>query len=162
MADAAPLHVYARIAHQTGGRTRLALTGTVPHARLVSLADHLAGVGIEKVEIRPGTGSIILTHATPWTGLKGAVEAAGLKVSAAPPPPEEEDPITETEGRLAKADLMMALLSKGKLDLQNAAFLALVLGGLVQLARGRVGGPALTLFGQALTLALLKERRPPV
>ncbi|MFG1465826.1 hypothetical protein V5F77_23365 [Xanthobacter sp. DSM 24535] len=162
MADAAPLHVYARIVHQTGGRTRLSLSGTVPHERLVSLADRLAGAGIEKVEIRPDTGSIILTHSEPWATLSKAVEGTGLKVAAPPPRPPQQDPITETGDRIAKADFLMALFSNGKIDLQNAAFLALLLGGLVQLARGRVAGPALTVFGQALTIAVLKDRRPPL
>ncbi len=162
MAEAAPLHVHARVVHQIEGRTRLSISGTVPHERLVALADRLAETGIEKVEIRPATGSIILTHSASWASLGNVVASAGLKVAAPTPPPPEEDPITETEARLAKADLLMALFSKGKLDLQNAAFLALVLGGFVQLARGRVGGPALTLFGQALTLAMLKDRRPPL
>lgn len=162
MADAAPLHVYARLAHQTGGRTRLSLAGTVPHERLVNLADRLAAAGIEKVEIRPGTGSIILTHSEPWSKLSKAVEGAGLKVSTPPPPEPEQDPITETKDRLSQADFLMALFSNGKVDLQNAAFLALLLTGLLQLARGRVAGPALTLFGQALTIAVLKGRHPSV
>lgn len=162
MAEAAPLHVHARIAHQTGGRTRLSLTGTVPHERLVTLADRLAEAGIEKVEIRPGTGSIILTHSQSWTCLAKAVEGVGLKVVSAAPPPPEQDPIEETEARFSKANLMMALFSNGKIDLQNAAFLILILSGLLQLARGRVAGPAFTLFGQALTIAALRDRRPPV
>lgn len=162
MADTSPLHVHARIVHQIEGRTRLAISGTVPHARLVGLADRLAEAGFEKVEIRPGTGSIILTHSATWTTIAKLAEGAGLKVALPAPPPPEQDPITETEDRLAKANLVMALLSKGKLDLQNAAFLALVLGGFIQLARGRVGGPALTLFAQALTLAMLKDKRPPL
>jgi hypothetical protein len=35
----------------------------------------------------------------------------------------------------------------------------LVLGGLVQMARGRIAGPALTLFGQAVTLAIARPLR---
>lgn len=154
--------VHARLAHLTPGRTRLALLGKVPHERLVVLADALAEAGIEKVEIRPHTGSIILIHDAPWDTLAPALGKAGLKVAAPAPPEPEQPPIEEASSRLAKADLMMALFTNGRLDLQNAAFLALALGGLVQLARGRVAGPALTLFGQALTLALLKDRRPPL
>lgn len=157
-----PRPVHARLAHRAGTRTRLVLLAKVAHERLVALADALAAAGIEKVEIRPDTGSIILTHGTSWEDLAPVLDGAGLKVAAEAPPEPEPAPIEEAAARLAKADLLMAFATKGRLDLQNAAFLALALGGLVQLARGRVAGPALTLFGQALTLAVLRDRRPPL
>ncbi|MFG1359603.1 hypothetical protein [Xanthobacter pseudotagetidis] len=152
--------VHARLAHRAGGRTRLVILGKVPHARLVALADALAAAGIAKVEIRPKTGSIVLVHDTAWEDLADTLKGAGLKVADPAPPEPDPAPIEDAATRLAKADLLMALLTKGRLDLQNAAFLGLTLVGLVQLARGRLAGPALTLFGQAITLAVLKDRRP--
>lgn len=164
MADGAPLSmVHARVVHQIPGRTRLRLAEAPAHARLVRLADDLAAAGIDKIEIRPGTGSIILTHTAPWAELDGPLSDCGLvcapQVQETPPKP----PMEEAGERIAKADLMVTLFSGGRIDLPNAAFLGLMVGGLVQLARGRVAGPALTLFGQALTLAVLKDReRPPL
>ncbi|MFS8038648.1 hypothetical protein ACI7BZ_17110 [Xanthobacter sp. AM11] len=160
MAEGAHAPLKARIVHQTEGRTRLALAAPATHERLVALADALAACGVEKVEIRTVTGSVILTHDTPWPAIAGAVAAAGLELFTPPPPPPPKDPIGETGDRLSQADLLVTLFSRGQLDVRNAAFLALVVGGLVQLARGRVAGPALTLFGQALTLAVLGKNRP--
>lgn len=161
VADDAAAPLKARIVHQTEGRTRLSLQDTAAHDRLVALADALAACGVDKVEIRTITSSIILTHEAPWSSLAGRVEAAGLQVLTPPPPPPRKAPIQETEDRLSQADLLMTLFSRGQLDMRNAVFLALVAGGLVQLARGRVAGPAITLFGQALTLALLGQGRLP-
>lgn len=161
MADRAAAPLKAQIVHQIEGRTRLALIGPAPHERLVALADALAAAGVDRVEIRTVTGSIVLTHGAAWASLAEHVEDAGLELCAPPPPPPPQGPIGEAEERLSYADLLMTAFSGGKLDMRNAAFLALVAGGLVQLARGRVAGPAVTLFAQAMTLALLGRSRPP-
>lgn len=161
MVESAAAPLKARIVHQTEGRTRLSLHDTAAHDRLVALADALAACGVDKVEIRTVTCSIILTHEAPWSSLADRVAAAGLHLVTPPPPPPPKAPIQETEERLSQADLIMSLFSRGQLDMRNAVFLALVAGGLVQLARGRVAGPAVTLFGQAMTLALLGQGRLP-
>lgn len=124
----------------------------------MALADALAESGVDRVEIRTVTGSIILTHAARWETVAACLPGAGLVIVAAPPPPPQADPIGEAGERVSEANLLLTLFSQGRLDLRNAAFLGLVVTGLVQLARGRVAGPALTLFGQALTLAMMRDR----
>ncbi|TCT07801.1 hypothetical protein [Aquabacter spiritensis] len=158
MADAAAPPLSARIVHTLDGRTRLRLLGTPPHDRLIALADALAAAGIEKVDIRPRTGSIVLTHSGPLSGLSDALEEAGLHLLPRIAEPQK-DAVAEAGERVAQADLVLRLTSGGTLDLRNAAFLGLMAAGLVQLARGRIAGPALTLFGQAATLALMEARR---
>lgn len=128
----------------------------------MALADALAAAGFEKVEVRPRTGSIILIHAEPWDSLADAVQAAGLKVQPKAPEAPSADAITEAGKRMAQADLQLQLFSKGRLDLRNLAFIALTGVGLVQFARGRFAGPALTVLGQAARLLVSEglRRRP--
>lgn len=162
MAESGLAPVGARIIHQVERRTRLRLAGEPPHERLVALADALAAAGFDKVEVRPKTGSVILTHTTPWASLSGAAEAAGLKLLPKAPEPPPKNAITEAGERITQADFLLQMSTKGRLDLRNAVFLGLMTAGFVQLARGQVAGPALTVFSHAATLVFMDawRRRP--
>jgi hypothetical protein len=59
MVEASPEPVEVRLAHVINGRARLRLAGSLPETRLATLADGLAALsGIERVVIRPATGSV--------------------------------------------------------------------------------------------------------
>ncbi|WP_454916509.1 hypothetical protein [Xanthobacter sediminis] len=151
-----------RIAHHVAGRTRLTAPASVAPADLQACAARLAASGGIAVEVRGA--SLILTHAGHWPALDwlslgwpssaAALEAAGLLLAPVAP----RHPIGQTSAAMGRLNAAFAEASNGRMDLTNAAFVGLVAAGIVQLARGHIAGPALTLFGQALTVALLHAR----
>lgn len=143
-----------RVAHQISGRTRLLCIGDRGPEALDACARRIAASGLARAEVRARSGSIVLTHTRPWPELAPVLETAGLRVLPAPP----RDPIGKVNNAVVQLNDALAGASGGRMDLANAAFLGLIGAGLVQLARGQVVGPALTLFSQALTLALLQAK----
>ena len=143
------------------GRTRVALKQPAPgRDALDRLAEALAAVaGIEAVEIRPHTGSLIIRHGQDFDPASEAVLAAGLRIVPSPESGPPLDPIQETIRQLARAEETLSRLTGGRADLWNIAFVALLAGGVAQLARGRIAGPAVTLFSQAATIAMARPLR---
>ena len=140
-----------RKVHTTGTRARLRLDTPPDPVVAQSLADALAGVpGIERARVRPNTGSVILEADGPIGDCLDAIEAAGIARIAAPlrPPPVAQ---TLQLGML-RGDMIVKERTEGALDLRTAMALALVAGAVLQLSRGKVSGPATTLFFTALSL----------
>ena len=148
--------VKGTLRHRMPGRIRVALDKPLPaRDTLESLAAALAAVeGVEQVEIRPQSGSVIVRHHGEYEDTSRALGEAGLQIEIEELAIEFASPIQETLSRLSTADAAIRRLTGGKADIWNVAFSALVAGGLIQLARGQVAGPALTLFGQAATLVM--------
>lgn len=152
----------ARLRHAMPGRLRAALEQPLPaRDQLQALAAALAAVaGVAEVEIRPRSGSVVIRHTSGSDEeICRALAAAGLQIEAAPPAAGPADPIEATLGRLSAADMRLQQWSGGRIDIWNAGFTALVAAGFIQLARGQVAGPALTLFGQAATLVMARPLR---
>ncbi len=154
----AELALQGRLRHQTGGRVRIGLESPLPdEAALQGLVEWLGGLrGVQTVEIRPTTGSLIILHDGEFAPIAKAIADAGTFTFL---PPEEAapiDPIGDTMHRLSAADAAIGRLSGGRTDLLSVVFAGLVIAGIAQMARGRVAGPALTLFGQAATLAMTR------
>ncbi|MFG1417694.1 hypothetical protein V5F38_09150 [Xanthobacter sp. V0B-10] len=157
-----PEPIPVRIAHHMAGRTRLTAPAEVSGDALRACAERIAASGAVSAVVRGN--SLILTHAAALPraaaphGLPPSLAAllaeAGLAVAPEPP----RHPIGRTASALGRLNGAFAQASGGRMDVTNAAFVALVAAGFVQLARGRVAGPAITLFGQALTLALLHDK----
>ncbi|MDD3799572.1 MAG: hypothetical protein PHE36_10385 [Novosphingobium sp.] len=147
--------------HSMPGRLRVVLEQPLPaRGELQALAAALAGVeGVREVEIRPHSGSVIVRHDGDFERLEKALGEAGLAIEAEPEADEPVDLIEQVVERLSLADTVLQRASSGKTDIWNVAFAALVAGGFIQLARGRVSGPALTLFGQAATVAMSRPLR---
>ena len=143
--------VEARMAHVTTGRARLRLAGSLPDTRLATLADGLAAMpGIERVIIRPATGSVIVEGRRTAEALEKALRSSGLVTLAEP---EEAQPI----GQMAQlglwvADMEVRERTRGALDVRTALALMLLGVAIVQLLRGQVSGPATTLFMEAFKL----------
>ncbi len=146
---AAPVEVL--LAHVTGGRARLRLVRPLPEATLTALADDLATLpGIERVVIRPATGSVIIEGRRPAEALEAALRSSGLITLTEPEPAQ---PI----GQLAQlglwlADLKLREETRGALDIRTALALMLLGGAIVQLLRGQISGPATTLLMEAFKL----------
>lgn len=147
-----------RLRHQTGGRVRIGLDEPLPDdAALQRLAEWFNGLqGVQKVEIRPTTGSLIILHDGEFEPIAKAIAEVGALTLLPPKAAARIDPIGDTMRRLSAADATIGRLSGGRADLMSTVFAGLVLAGIVQLARGRVAGPAITLFGQAATLAMTR------
>ena len=151
MAEASVAPIEVRLAHVTAGRARLRLAGRLPETRLAALADGLAALpGIERVIIRPATGSVIIEGRRPADALESTLRTSGL-VSLAEPEPAQ--PI----GQMAQlglwlADLKVQEQTRGALDIRTALALMLLGGAIVQLLRGQISGPATALFMEALKL----------
>lgn len=144
--------------HQVPGRLRISLQPPLPDRdTLQSLASQLVAVeGTDEIEIRPQSGSLIIRHQGTLEDVAGAYRHAGLQIDLPAEPPASGDPIQGTLQRIVDADAAVQRLTGGRTDLWGVSFSLLVATGLLQLARGRVAGPALTLFGQAATLAMAR------
>ncbi|WP_170304640.1 hypothetical protein [Croceicoccus estronivorus] len=147
--------------HTMPGRIRIVLDHPLPaRDHLQWLASALATVeNVQEVEIRPRSGSVIIHHVGEYDTLVDKLDDAGLTIETALVTDAAADPIGQVVERLSQADAVLKKWSGGKADIWNVVFSALVAGGFIQLARGRVAGPALTLFGQAATLAMSRPLR---
>ncbi|WP_374573340.1 hypothetical protein [Phenylobacterium sp.] len=150
-----------RLVHKSAGRVRLeapGLRGDLAEARrLAEAVGALAGVS--KVEARAATGSLVIFHTGEWAEFsKNLSEALGAPIEAAA--------VVERDALASVGDFVEALdqgarqALGGRTNLSELTFLALVLAGAVQLARGEVVGPATTLFSQALNLMAARRGRP--
>ncbi len=147
----------ARLRHRLPGRTRMCLAEPLPATeQLEALAERLAGLdGVHAVDIRPGTGSIVILHDR--EGDPAARASESLLVELLPDTPREPfDPSKEILERFGQLDAYLSRITEGRLDARGLAFSGLVAAGLIQIARGNALGPATTLFGQAATLALAR------
>jgi hypothetical protein len=142
---------------------RLALNQPLPpREQLLKLAQSLVQVsGIAAVDIRPRTGSVIIQHDGALSDISGAIAKLGLLTIREPAPSQPLDPIAEVTSRLAELERILSRGTGKQIDLWSVAFVGLVAAGLVQLARGQIAGPALTLFGQAATIVMTKPFRAP-
>lgn len=155
--------VRGRVRHRAAGRTRITLETPLPaRGALQRLAEGLAEMhGVQSIEIRPTTGSLIVHHEGGFEPVERAATEARLIEFLPPEGAARPDVIRETLGRVSEMDEAVDRMSGGRVDLWSLAFLGLMGAGFIQLARGRVAGPAFTLFGQAATLAMARPVRKP-
>jgi hypothetical protein len=156
--------IAGQIRHQIPGRVRIVLARPLPtRDALERMAEELAALPeMEAIEVRPGSGGLIVHHVGDFDTLLDGLARAGLKVTPAAEPAEESepvDPIRAVGEKLAAVDKAIAQASGGRVDLWGAAFVTILAAGVIQLGRGRIAGPALTLFGQAATLAMARPLR---
>ena len=143
--------VRVRLVHVTAGRARLRLGPTVEEDAMRALADRLLGLGgIRRVLVRPNTGSLILESGLGEGELRALLEGAeAIRIE----PPRHPPPVSQAAGfGLLKLDADLKARTDNLLDLRGALGLALIGGGIVQLARGQVAGPATTLLMTAYSL----------
>jgi len=146
--------VSLRVAHRAPGRVRLWSQALADDAgRLERLAGLLAAAPqVSRVQARPATGSLIVFHHGAWEPVAALLaEATGAAVEEPPPrePPDLFDALAAAGERL---DARARRATAGRADLDQMVFVLLALMGMVQLGRGRIAGPALTLFSQAISI----------
>lgn len=140
------------VIHQVPGRIRLrAADGEQAAEALAALMATLSGLeGVSACQMRPLTGSLIVQHEGDFAAIAEQAEAEGLFSLAETPAPKPIGLIAE-EG-LTYADLRLRELSDGQWDLRSSLGTLLLLLAVLQLARGQIVGPSLTLLLQSLDL----------
>ena len=147
----------AHVGHSVPGRLRI----KVPSKRsdavyFAGIQDELSGCpGVLKVEVNALTGSVLLVHAgEPDTVGRFGEERDLFRLAAAPPSPPLRERVSDSVARLNGG---ISLLLGGPVDWRTCAVLGLVGLGLVQLARGQILAPAVTLLWYAATAGPLAE-----
>lgn len=145
-------------AHESAGRLRLRLGAGQDGIDLARLADRIAEIpAVTRVRARPATGSVIIEHSGPTSDLVDSLVASlGARIVAPPSPP----PVAQVmQLGLMQLDTGLRARTDSTIDLRGLMVLLLLFGAVVQLARGRIAGPATTLALAAFSL--LDLRRGP-
>lgn len=123
------------LVHQAGRRLRLRLRGAVSPAEMHQVADTIRGFpGVEGVEIRPVTRSLVITCEGSAAAFARALETAGVATLA--PVAFRHPAALITAFLLARADAGIRARSRGKADLKTTVGLLLKA---VEAARARRG-----------------------
>ncbi|MCS6878939.1 MAG: hypothetical protein RMK73_05760 [Geminicoccaceae bacterium] len=143
----------ARIVHRLPGRVRLRIDRRrYDTAWFDALALELAlSERVRSVEVNPRTASVLVYHEGPLEPLLDELAARGfVRVESLAP---REIPVAQRLAERAGAlDDRLRRATAGELDLRGAALLALLLLALVQVIRGQVAGPAVSLLWYASNL----------
>ena len=139
------------VVHATEGRYRLRVSRRMDAGETEELVEQIAGVsGIDRVIARPGTGSVIVFSQGPVEEMVETLSAViGIKVRPQRKPP----PVGQAlQFGLMKLDADVLRTTDKSLDLRALLALLLLFAAVVQLARGRIAGPATTLAMTAFSL----------
>lgn|GEM_PF-755531 len=149
----------AHVTHRTPDRIRLrfpAHRGDVAFMRRVT--NVLSAIeGVERLETNPRLGSVLVCHTRPWPEIAADAEETGL--FAVRDGPANQIPDVDDRVRAFGYGIDGALRHQtgDVLGLGGATFLTLFMIGLVQLARGNVAVPAITLFWYAAQVVMLER-----
>jgi hypothetical protein len=148
----------ARIVHALPNRTRL----RVPSRRgnssyftaVVGRLNTFSGVIEVTAEVR--TASILLRHSVPFAEI--AVQAEEDELFVARTLVEAPDRVSQQVAEtLAWLDGQLLQLSGGKFDVRSTLLLGLLILGVIQIARGEIMAPALTLLWYAVQLLTIGD-----
>jgi hypothetical protein len=143
------------IVHQIEGRTRLRLRERPEdEAQVPAFVERLAALGgIELVDYRPATGSLIVEHPElDVPGLATAVAQAGGIIEPAGGPPPRPNSLMPVRVGLDQVDGLLNRMTAGGVDMRTLAFTVLVGLAVRQLLRGELMPPAMTLLSWATDL----------
>jgi len=144
------------IAHQIEGRTRLrACDRSLDSAALSVFVEQLSREpGIEMLDLRETTGSLVLEHpALDAEQLAERVAHAGGEIVAEPQAPAgPRDNLAVVRKGIGNVDTMLAQLTAGGVDMRTLSFLVLFSLGITQLLRGQIMMPAFSFLMYAFEL----------
>jgi hypothetical protein len=143
----------ALLVHDAHGRARLRVPELKRRSeRLERITSRLREhPGVDRVESSPVTASVVLYHRVPVEEILAFAKSEGLFEVRDTCPTSLIDCIKGVDQRLRRFSL-------GRTDLAQVGALALLVGAVVQIFRGRYLPPATSLLNQAITL--LAETRP--
>jgi hypothetical protein len=137
--------------HAVAGRLRLRSPAALSGEDAVALADRLSAVaGVQRVVVRPNTGSVILTFEGDIDTMRARLAAEpGLKLAKPPTPP----PVRQiVQLGMWKLDARIKEQTGDALDLRSGLAVLLLAMAAAQAVRGRIAGPSTSLALAALTL----------
>jgi hypothetical protein len=137
--------------HATNGRARLRSVEILATEELTAIANRIAALPVlHRVLSRPATGSLILEFEEPAAPVLEAIMAQRLaRIRPRPAPP----PLSQVARfGLLRADMKLKEATEGTLDLNATVALLLLMGAVVQFARGQIAGLATTLAMAALAM----------
>jgi hypothetical protein len=155
----------ARVCHLTSGRLRL----KIPEKRgddgfFGTVRERLSGWdAVQAVAVNPLTGSVLVHFADPAALVAENAQKNDLFAVAYEEMTEAEveAPLIERAARgFAAADAAVRRWTAGGADLRGSLFVALLAGGLYQLARGNIAAPAATLLWYAGEMLHLRDTAP--
>lgn len=148
----------AYVGHRLPGRARIRIPSRRDQgAYFARVASELAAVaGVTGVVANPLTGSVLVTHAGELDAIVGRAREKGLFDVASLTPYERglSDTLAEEFGNVRRE---LRGLTDGGLDLEELALLLLLAFAAVQLWRGHILAPAVTLLWYATSLVLLSR-----
>ncbi len=151
----------AFVSHRAPGRIRIRIPGSRGDATYFARLERgLAGIeGVTRLEANPRTGSVLVCHRGE---VMDALEARGRETGLfelGPEPVIDEAQLLAIPGQLLEAvDARLFRASRGAADIRSLLFLALLLAGIRQIAKGRVMAPGISLVWYALELLLDRRR----
>lgn len=143
----------ATVVHFLPGRVRLRFRGMTA-TDLATLREQLASLpGVAEVQADSRTGSMLIRgDAVSYDALDAASRRAGHALERA----EEARPLIDhLSNRFEAADHRLRQATGGGLDIAGLAVLGLLGTAFVQLVRGRIAGPALTILWYAASTVLM-------
>jgi hypothetical protein len=153
----------AYVKHVGHHRVRLQLPGARGRPQhLEQVRRRLAEVeGVERVTVNPDTGSVLVSGPVEVSALQRfALDCELFELEGAAP--ELKPVLDELAGHFNEIDGKLKEISGGRLDLASTVVLGLGTVAVVQLIRGQIGAPALTLLWYAASLAMMaRVARPP-
>jgi Heavy metal associated domain 2 len=146
----------AIVAHSARGRARFKIADRRRQEEFfATAADRLgAAPGVERVEVNPLTGSILVHHESSVSALSGYAEANGLFRL-------EGQPVRVSNlmrQRALWADHQVRAYSGESLDLKSLGLVLLLGMGTLQLIRGQLAAPAVTVFWYAAALLATSQK----
>ncbi len=161
-ASSAPAKIAAHVVHAMPGRVRLRLPSARGRPeRLEHVRSRLAAQrGVTAVNVDHRTGSVVVEGEVALQALGALGEAEGLFSLV---PPQMLKPLAEDMMRgVETVDSRIRFITHGRVGLLSALATVLVAVAAVQLLRGRVGAPAVTLLWYAFATVMMAQagRRP--
>ncbi|MGE5502949.1 MAG: HMA2 domain-containing protein [Actinomycetota bacterium] len=153
----------AHVRHAMPGRVRLSLPAARgrPH-RLDQVRRQLSDMeGVDEVRVNPDTGSVlVLGRGARLERLKQFAVREGL-FEIEQLAPELKPVVDVLSGHVKELDDGLRRATGGRLDLAGAAILALAGVALVQVVRGEIAAPAMTLLWYAAGTAMMARSARP-
>jgi hypothetical protein len=150
---------HGEICHRIGGRARVRIAERRGDAAFFERVSQSLGrsQGVMRCEANPITGSVLIEHTAPLAQVLGLAQAQELFRVDRLEPGLVPGQVRAAEG-LERIDADVRQLTRGEVDLRTVALAILIGMGVVQLIRGNVLAPAVTLFWYALmTMHFLQQ-----
>jgi hypothetical protein len=148
------------VCHRIGGRVRVRVgerRGDAAYFEQVRQALRRSD-GVTRCQANPMTATVLIEHAVPLEQVLGMAQAQGLFRADRLEPSLVPGRLRAAQG-LERMDAEMQQLTNGEVDLGTLVLAALLGLGVVQLLRGNVLAPAVTLFWYALMTMHFMQRQ---